>query len=114
MISIDLKAVQNDDNHLSHQDSECSKDLNFVSVAHKILDEVERSLHIVVLLELDHMMVLNMKGVVEEVLLMMMGVKVLKSIVDGKDPMEVVLMRIKRALSVVVEERICLLLSHGS
>jgi len=67
-------------------------------VDHKVLDGVEQSLYIVVLLELNRMMILNMKGVVEDVLLMMMGVKVLKSIVDVKDLMGVVLTRIKRTL----------------
>ena len=98
-ILTDSPVVQNDDNHLSRQDSEYSKDLNWgVLVDHKIFDGVERSLYIVALLELNRMMLLNTKGVVEDVLLMMMGVKVLKSMVDVKDLMVVVLTRIKRTL----------------
>jgi hypothetical protein len=114
-ISIDSPVVRNDDNHLSRQDSEYSKDLNWgVLVDHTIFDGVGRSLYIVALLELNRMMLLNTKGVVEDVLLMMMGVKVLKSIADVKDRTVVVSMRIKKALSAVVEERICLLVSHDS
>jgi hypothetical protein len=55
------------------------------------------------------MMILNMKGVVEAVLLMKMGVEDLKSTVDVKGLKAVVVTRIERTLSVVVEERTCLL-----
>ena len=58
-------------------------------------------------------MVLSMADVVEDILAMMMKGMVLRSIADVKDLMVVVLTRIKRTLSVVAEERICPLLSHG-